>query len=81
MRLTSFIVWRSWASNRLRTGLSILGIALGVAVVTSIHVIDHNTIQSRLRELRPDFGRVDFELLPSDPGREVAVVRETLRHT
>lgn len=69
MRLTSFIVSRSWASNRLRTLLTILGVALGVAIVVAIHVVDHNTIQSRLRQLRPDSGRLDFELSARDPKR------------
>lgn len=78
MRLTFFVVWKSWVSNPLRTALSVLGVALGVAIVTAIHVIDHNTIESRLRLMRPDFGRVDLELMPLQSGRAPADVRNEL---
>ena len=78
MRLTFFVVWKSWVSNPLRTALSVLGVALGVAIVTAIFVIDHNTIESRLRLKRPDFGRVDLELMPLQAGREPADVRGAL---
>lgn len=67
MSLTSFIVWRNWASSRLRVLLTLLGIALGVAIVVAIHVMDHNTIQSRLRAQDGTRGVVDLELLPSPP--------------
>ncbi|MFO0277682.1 MAG: ABC transporter permease, partial [Planctomycetota bacterium] len=67
MSLTSFIVWRNWASSRLRVLLTLLGIALGVAIVVAIHVMDHNTIQSRLRAQDGTRGTVDLELLPSPP--------------
>jgi putative ABC transport system permease protein len=78
MRLECFVVWKSWTSNRLRVALSVLGVALGIAIVTAIHVIDHNTIESRLRALRPDFGRVDLELLPLDARRDPSEVRRRL---
>jgi putative ABC transport system permease protein len=78
VRLTSFVVSRSWASNRLRTALTILGIGLGVAIVVAIHVMDHNTIKSRLRELRADFGRVDFELVPLRPVADALALRGEL---
>ena len=64
MRLLSFLVWKSWASSPLRVALSLLGVALGVAVVTAIHVLDHNTILSQIERTRWDYGRVDFELRP-----------------
>ena len=79
MRLTFFVVWKSWVSNPLRTALTILGVALGIAVVTAIHVLDHNTIQSRLREKRPHFGRVDLELLPKEAERNPAKIRRQLQ--
>ena len=63
MRLTFFVVWKSWVSNKTRTILTILGVAIGIAVVTAIHVLDHNTIQSRLQQKVADYGRVDLELL------------------
>ena len=78
MRLTSFVVWRSWASNPLRTALSVLGVALGVAIVVAIHVMDHNTIRSRLQERQADFGAVDLELVPLDAAREPTAVRDGL---
>lgn len=81
VRLTSFVVCRSWASNRLRTALSIFGIAMGIAVVIAIHVIDHNTIQSRLRQAQGDTGRFDFELIPLDGERSDQELRELLQET
>ena len=72
MRLTCFVVWKSWASNPLRTALSVIGVALGVAIVTAIHVMDHNTIESRLRLGFQEFfdrrfitfGRTSFQFFP-----------------
>ncbi|MCA8969918.1 MAG: FtsX-like permease family protein [Planctomycetes bacterium] len=65
MRLLSFLVWKSWASSPLRVVLTLLGVSLGVAVVTAIHVLDHNTILSQIERARQDYGRVDFELRPT----------------
>ena len=78
MRMTFFVVWKSWGSNKIRTLLTILGVALGIAVVTAIHVLDHNTIHSRLQQRIADYGRVDLELLPKDPSRSPGHVREQL---
>jgi ABC-type lipoprotein release transport system permease subunit len=78
MRLTFFVVWKSWGSNKIRTLLTILGVALGIAVVTAIHVLDHNTIHSRLQQRIADYGRVDLELLPKDSSRSPGHVREQL---
>ncbi|MEO0481284.1 MAG: ABC transporter permease [Planctomycetota bacterium] len=62
--LVWFLVWSGWKRQRLRTLLTVLGAALGVAVVTAIHVIDHNTIQSRMRAQTPEAVGIDFELTP-----------------
>ncbi|MEM7202816.1 MAG: FtsX-like permease family protein [Planctomycetota bacterium] len=78
MRLTCFVVWKSWVSDPLRLVLAVLGVALGVAIPTAIHVMDHNTIESRLRLLRPDFGRVDLELAPLAGDRRTDEVRAEL---
>ena len=78
MRLIAFLIARNWGVNRLRTWLSILGIALGVGVVVAIHIMDHNTIQSRLRELRPDYGRVDLELIPRNSAADLGALRARL---
>ncbi len=76
MSLTSIIVSRSWASSPLRLALTVLGIALGVAIVVAIYVMDHNTIQSRLLAQNPQRGRVDLEVRPisamADPGQVAA---------
>ena len=78
MRLTFFVVWKSWVSNPIRTVLTVLGVALGIAVVTAIHVLDHNTIHSRLQQRIADYGRVDLELLPKQPSRKPDDVRRQL---
>lgn len=64
MRLTYLLVCKSWASNRLRTALTVLGIALGIALVVAIQVLDHNTIRSRQLQGRGEQGNFDFELVP-----------------
>lgn len=78
MSLTYFIVSRNWASSRLRVLLSLLGIALGVAIVVAIHVMDHNTIQSRLRRQDGTRGAVDLELLPQAPRPPAQALAELL---
>ena len=79
MWLTFFIVSRNWVSSWLRILLTLSGIALGVAIVVAIYVMDHNTIQSRLQAQDPARGRVDLEVLPIDPQRGVDEVRTDLR--
>lgn len=78
MSLWSFVVSRNWASSRLRTALSLLGIGLGVAIVVAIYVMDHNTIRSRLLEQDPQRGPVDLEVAPAQPG-PAATVRADLQ--
>lgn len=78
MRLESFLVWKHWASSPLRIILTLLGVALGVAVVVSIHVLDHNTILSQLERKRWDYGRVDLELAPLEPVDDLAARRDRL---
>ena len=68
MSLTSFVVWKHWASNRLRTALTLLGIALGVAIVVAIFVMDHNTIQTRFLQQSLERGPVDLEAMPGQDG-------------
>ncbi len=78
MSLTSFIVSRNWASSRLRILLTLLGVAMGVAIVVAIYVMDHNTIQSRLLQQDPQRGWVDLEVLPKDVDAEPTAVRAAL---
>jgi putative ABC transport system permease protein len=54
--------------------LTLVGIALGVAIVVAIYVMDHNTIQSRLLAQDPERGRVDLEVMPIDRAAPVAQV-------
>jgi putative ABC transport system permease protein len=77
--LTSFIVFRNWASSRLRLLLTLVGIALGVAIVVAIYVMDHNTIQSRLLSQDPQRGRVDLEVLPTSTSQTTDQVALRLR--
>jgi putative ABC transport system permease protein len=78
MSLTSFIVSRNWASSWLRILLTLVGIALGVAIVVAIYVMDFNTIQSRLLQQDPQRGWVDLEVLPKAADVAVADVRADL---
>ncbi len=77
-RLTSFIVFRSWASNPLRTALSLLGIGFGTAIVVAIYVMDHNTIRSRMIAQDPMRGAVDLEVAPLQAARDAATVLQDL---
>jgi putative ABC transport system permease protein len=72
MSLTSFVVCKNWASSRLRILLTLLGVALGCAIVVAIHVMDHNTIQSQLLAQQPERGRVDLEVVPAPGAAPVA---------
>jgi ABC-type hemin transport system ATPase subunit len=58
--------------------LSIAGVALGVAIVCAIHVVDHDTIESQYRKLRGDGERTDVEVVPRAPG-EAAAIEARLR--
>lgn len=81
MSLTSFVVSRSWASNRLRTALTVLGVALGTAIVVAIYVMDHNTIQTQVL-LQSDRmrGPVDLEVVPGEPAAVEDVVADLRGH-
>lgn len=79
MSLTFFIVSRNWASSSLRLLLTLTGIALGVAIVVAIYVMDHNTIQSRLLAQDPQRGRVDLEVQAVDKAATTAQVLADLR--
>ncbi|MCA8975569.1 MAG: FtsX-like permease family protein [Planctomycetes bacterium] len=58
--------------------LTILGIALGVAIVVAIYVMDHNTIQSRLLARDPQRGRVDLEVVARDASMPAHTVASQL---
>lgn len=79
MPLWCLLVYKNWASNRLRSLLTLLGISLGVAIVVAIYVMDHNTIQSRLLLQNSERGRVDLEVRPSNPQTASAAVLSDLQ--
>src|SRR5260221_13447973 len=72
--LTSFVVCRNWASNRLRALLSVLGVAFGVAIVVAIYVMDHNTIRSRQLAKDPQRGPDELEVVAMAPQYDVGTV-------
>lgn len=76
MSMTSFVVWKHWVSNPLRTLLTLLGIALGVAIVVAIYVMDHNTIQTRYLLQTPERGSIDLEVLPAKPQPAADVLKD-----
>ncbi len=78
MRIVPFLVLRGWQQNKLRTALTVLGVALGIAVVVAIHVMDHNTIQSRVLAAAAQTGRIDFELSPRERGRDPSEHRDEI---
>ena len=79
MRFASFVALRGLRTNKVRTALSVLGIALGIAIVIAIHVVDHNTIQSRMAAQHPDQGQVDLELVARATRRPLDAVQASLQ--
>ncbi len=78
MRLASRIAWRSLASRPARTLTSILGIAVGIAAVLSVLIVDHNTILTEVLR-RPSYsGRPDVEIRPLEAGTPRPEVPEAL---
>lgn len=64
MRLALRIAWRSLVSRPGRTLTSILGIAVGIAAVLSVLIVDHNTILTEVLR-RPSYsGQPDIEIRP-----------------
>ncbi len=78
MRLASRIAWRSLASRPARSITSVLGVAVGVATVLSVIIVDHNTILTE--ELRrPSFsGKPDVEMQPLESGARDDGIPEAL---
>lgn len=78
MNLTSRIAWRSLVSRPARTATAVLGIAVGVAAVLSVLIVDHNTILTE--ELRrPSLsGKPDLEIRPVDATLSGTVVPQAL---
>lgn len=79
MRLTSRIAWRSLASRPGRTLTSVLGIAVGVAAVLSVLIVDHNTILTEQSGRLSRSGRPDLEIRPVEAGTPEMEVPEALR--
>ena len=79
MRLLFFLVSKNWESSPLRLLLTWLGVALGIAVVMGIHILDHNTILSQLERHRHAYGEVDFELRPKHADLDLESALASLR--
>jgi putative ABC transport system permease protein len=74
MGLALTIARRSLLGRPARTLFSILGVALGIAVVVAVFTVDHVSVLSRTQKLEPGFG-ADLEVRPSgslaDPREEL----------
>lgn len=78
MRLASRIAWRSLVSRPGRSLTAILGVAVGVAAVLSVLIVDHNTILTEVLR-RPSFsGRPDVEIRPLQMAARGSAVPEAL---
>jgi putative ABC transport system permease protein len=63
------LAWRSLASRPARSFTAALGIAVGIATVLSVQVIDRNTILTQERlAAQQALGRPDVEIRPLAPG-------------
>lgn len=69
MTIAFTLAWRSLASRPARSFTAALGIAVGIATVLSVQVVDRNTIltQERLAS-RQALGRPDVQIRPLAPG-------------
>lgn len=78
MRVASRIAWRSLVSRPGRTLTSILGIAVGIAAVLSVLIVDHNTILTEVLR-RPSYsGAPDVEIRPVAMGAQNSNIPEAL---
>jgi energy-coupling factor transporter ATP-binding protein EcfA2 len=78
------VAWASLRRRPARTLFAVLGVALGIAVVVAVRVVDYTSIQ----HARPDRAggwRADLEVRPSrgvaDPAAELAAQEGVLRYT
>ena len=68
MRIASLLAWRSLASRPGRSLTAALGIAIGIATVLSVQVIDHNTILTQEARNRSSVGPWEVALRPVQSG-------------
>lgn len=69
MNIASMLAWRSLASRPARSFTAALGIAVGIATVVSVQVVDHNTILTQqLKSQVAVLGHPDVEIKPHATG-------------
>ncbi|GJM21304.1 MAG: hypothetical protein DHS20C15_12190 [Planctomycetota bacterium] len=64
MKLTLLLAWRNLAGQPWRTLASVLGIALGIATVVAVLVVDHNTLLSHEARRAPENPEADLLIQP-----------------
>jgi putative ABC transport system permease protein len=74
MRLLLLLAWRQLGFRPARTLLSALGIALGLATVVAVLVVDHNTLLSQQARRNPDDPGADLLIQPLE--RKASAVGE-----
>ena len=68
MTIAFTLAWRSLASRPARSCTAALGIAVGIATVLSVQVVDRNTILTQERlAARQSLGRPDVQIRPIAP--------------
>jgi len=64
VKLTLLLAWRNLVGQPWRTLASVLGIALGIATVVAVLVIDHNTLLSHEARRAPENPEADLLIQP-----------------
>lgn len=80
VRLLRFLSWRHFLRHRLRTSLTLLGIALGVSVIVAIAMVNRTLMSSFQRTIEAVAGRAVLQVTNGESGvRELffRVIRDT----
>lgn len=80
LRTLTFITLRQWRIHKLRTGLTLLGIALGVAVYFAVHTANITIIDSLNVTVEKVSGRATLQVTAGEAGFPEEVL-ETVRAT
>lgn len=62
------IVLRGWSTRPLRTGLAILGVAVGVAVLLAVRLANYSAVEAFARTLQMVSGQADAEIFAAAEG-------------
>lgn len=81
MRLLLLLAWRQLGFRPARTLLSALGIALGLATVVAVLVVDHNTLLSQQARRNPDDPGADLLIQPLEQKAAAVGEAETALRT